>query len=118
MRPALRNDDRGTVTAEFAIVIPAVLVVLGLVIGGVSIAAHRIALVSIVADATRLEARGDTDAAAGVLAQLSDRARIERDTSGQILCLTARDRPGRGPLSVVQIAARSCAALTGMGATA
>ncbi|WP_336660547.1 TadE/TadG family type IV pilus assembly protein [Leucobacter sp. USHLN153] len=115
MLRALSEDERGTVTAEFAIVVPAVLALLGLVIGAVSLAAQRVALVSITAEAARLEARGDTDAAQEVLGRLDANATLKRDTIGGLRCLTVRSRLDGGPLAMLAIEARSCAAPFGAG---
>lgn len=108
----LIRDERGTVTAEFAVVMPAVLVVLGLVIGGVFIAAHRITLVSLAAEVARLEARGDTDRARARLDEAQGAITVQRDRSGSLLCVTLRASPGRGMLSAIAIESRSCAAVS------
>ena len=81
-RASRLGDERGSVTAEFAIVMPAVLVVLGLAIGGILISAHRIALVSLAAQVARLEARGDADLAASALGAWNGSS-VEVDRSRQ-----------------------------------
>ena len=50
------RDERGAVTAEFAIVLPVVVAILGLVIGAITLAAHRMTLVSLSAELARFEA--------------------------------------------------------------
>lgn len=117
MFAALRHDERGTVTAEFAIVVPAVLAVLGLVVGGISLAAHRITLVSVSAEVARFEARGDADLAEDQLAVLGDRVMVDREDVGALLCVTLRSRPAGGPLAHLAVESRSCAARTDAGAT-
>lgn len=116
MLAALRHDDRGTVTAEFAIVVPAVLAVLGLVIGGILLAAHRIALVSVSAEIARFEARGDRDLAEARLDGLGGRVEVEREDDGALHCVTLRSRPAGGLLTHVTITSRSCAARSTEGA--
>lgn len=106
----LVRDERGTVTAEFAVVMPAVLVVLGLVIGGIFIAAHRITLVSLAAEVARLEARGDADRARARLDEAQGAITVQRDRSGPLHCVTLRASPGRGILSGIGIESRACAA--------
>ena len=113
-RPALRHDDRGTATAEFAIVLPAVLVVLGLVIGGVALAAHRIVLVSAAADAARLEARGES--AAPALERLGTGVTIERTTEQGLHCVALAAAPIGGPLSSITVRGASCAAVSDVAA--
>lgn len=116
MFAALRHDERGTVTAEFAIVVPAVLAVLGLVIGGIYLAAHRITLVSVSAQVARLEARGDESRAEEQLDALGSRIVVDREEDGALHCVTLRSHPAGGPLAHVAVESRSCAARTGEGA--
>lgn len=102
-------------TAEFVIVVPIVLVVLALVIGGITVAAHRIALTSAASEVVRLEARGDETEARKRLAQLDDDIEVQRATEGSLLCLTLRARPGSGALSTIAVSARACAATSDVG---
>lgn len=104
----LRDDERGTVTAEFAIVLPAVLVVLGLVIGGILIASHRITLISVAGEAARLEARGDTELARERLASLGDGVEVARYQRGRLECLKLSSRPGGGLLASIVVDAEAC----------
>ncbi|QYM77102.1 TadE family type IV pilus minor pilin [Leucobacter luti] len=103
-------------TAEFAIVLPVVVAVLGLVIGAVTLAAHRITLVSLAGEVARLEARGDTDAARVRLANLSAGTEITRDTRAGLHCVELRAAPMSGLLGGITIGAESCAARSGAGA--
>ena len=105
----LRDDERGSVTAEFAIVLPAVLAVLGVVIGGVFIASHRLVLVDAAAELSRLEARGDERLAAERLARLPGGVAVERSREGPLHCVALSSRPGGGLLSAVTVNARACA---------
>lgn len=109
------RDDRGSVTAEFAVVLPIVLVVLGLVIGGIVISAHRITLTSAAAEVVRLEARGHGDEAAARLARLGGDVTVEREGEGSLLCISLSDRPGAGLLSRIAVQARACAATSDVG---
>lgn len=104
------REDHGVVSAEFAIVLPAVLVVLGLVIGGVMLTAHRVTLVSAAADVARLEARGDLAVAGERLAALPHAASVARSSRGALHCVTLESRPGVGLLSRIPLTATSCAA--------
>lgn len=108
------SDERGAVTAEFAIALPVVLVVLGLVIGGVALSAHRIALVSVAADAVRLEARGE--AATESLKQLGAGVQITRRTEAGLHCIDLASRPVGGLLSVITVRAHACAAVSDVAA--
>lgn len=52
-------NDRGSVTAEFALVLPAVTLVLAIAIGGLGLQVERIGLVGSAAMAARAVARGE-----------------------------------------------------------
>lgn len=60
--PCCLADDRGSVTAEFAIVLPAAVLVLGLCLAALSGAATHIANAAIARDAARSLSRGSADA--------------------------------------------------------
>ena len=111
---ALRDDERVAVTAEFAVALPAVLIVLGLIIGGVSLVTHRLTLTSAAADVSRLEARGDHDLAAARLEALAGPVEVERLETGGLLCVTLRAAPGLGLLRSLGISASACAARSGV----
>ncbi len=84
------RDERGSAAAEFAVALPAALLVLLLTIGAGTAQAQRIALQDAVADAARLIARGDDPARAG---SLVDRATAGATMSvandGDLVCVTA-----------------------------
>lgn len=115
--PALRlrqilRGERGSVTAEFAVVVPAVLVVLGLSIGAVVLAAHRLTLSSAAVELARLEARGDVAAAGARLAALGDGVEVARSRDGPLLCIALAARRGAGALGLIHLGARGCAAVS------
>lgn len=103
-------DDRGAVTAEFAIVLPTALLVLACILSGVLLGAHRVVLTSAAADLSRLEARGDTILADERISQLPTGTRVERGDRGALRCVTLSATPARGLLSAVPISATACAA--------
>jgi hypothetical protein len=106
------RGERGSVTAEFAFVVPAVLVVLGLSVGAIMLSAHRLSLGAAAAEVARLEARGDTAAARLRLASLGD-VGVGRSRDGPLLCVALSARPGAGALRAIEITARGCAAVSG-----
>ncbi|MBP1327016.1 Flp pilus assembly protein TadG [Leucobacter exalbidus] len=108
----LRHDERGTVTAEFAVVVPAVLVVLALVIGGIVIATNRLTLASAAADISRLEARGDTALAEERISQSGAGLTINRERRGALLCITLHAGAQRGLLAALSVSGEGCAAVT------
>lgn len=96
--------------------LPLVMVVLGLVIGGIALAAHRITLVSAAAEAARLEARGDEAAAASRIAALGGGVSVSRSGEGSLHCVVLSSSPGGGALSAIVLSARGCAATSDAGA--
>ncbi|MBN9612823.1 MAG: pilus assembly protein [Actinobacteria bacterium] len=104
-------SERGAVTAEFAVAMPALLAVLLLALGAVLLAGHRVGLTSAAAELARLEARGDAQAAAARLAEFDGEVAVSRSRAGPLLCLTLRAHPGGGALSVIEISAEGCAAV-------
>lgn len=105
------RDERGSVTAEFALTIPVMLLVLGLAVGSVYLAAERVSLVSLAGEVARLEARGDTVLAAARLAEHPE-AGIARTNDGRMLCVTAVSKPAAGVLAVISVSGRGCAAIS------
>lgn len=105
------RDERGAVTAEFAITIPAVLAILGLMLGGIYLSSERVALISLAGDVARLEARGDQALAATRIASALRAPTIMRESDGRVLCVTAIAAPRGGLFSVLNISGRGCAAV-------
>ena len=86
-------DDRGSVAAELAVALPAVLVVLVLGIGALFAASTQVRLQDVAADGARLVARGEPeDRAAGVVAQVAG-ASAAVSWSGELVCVTASASP-------------------------
>lgn len=98
-------DERGAVTAEFAVALPAVVVVLALGVGILGSAAATVRLQHAVTESARLLGRGDADALAGV-ADRGGSASVERQ-DGLVCVAAVAPVPGGLPLSAVT--ARACA---------
>lgn len=109
------KNERGSVTAEFAVTLPAILMVLAIVIGSLSIATHKIVLTSAVFDIARLEARGDLQLLTSRTNELPTGVLITKNVHNNILCVSATQNPGRGILSVIKIEARGCAVISAGG---
>ncbi|MEN2740370.1 TadE family type IV pilus minor pilin [Microbacterium sp. X-17] len=110
----LRGDDRGSVTAEFAVVLPAVLVVLLIGVGALSAAGRAVQLQDAAADAARLAGRGEADAAAATVARAVPGARAAVEMRGDLVCVTATvAAPVLPLLSVLPPLAASACALAG-----
>jgi hypothetical protein len=102
--------DRGSVTAEFVVLVPAVLVVLACCLGGLSLAAEQLRLQDAAAQAARSAARGGGVAVAGSLVPDASVARHDR---GGLVCVTVSASGGLGVLGAIGLDASSCALSAG-----
>ena len=81
------SAERGSVTAEFAAALPAVLVVLACCLGAVQVVGQQVRITDAAADIARLLARGDSAApAAGLLAAVGPGAALAQDRQGEFVC--------------------------------
>ncbi|WP_345752027.1 TadE family type IV pilus minor pilin [Microbacterium rhizophilus] len=81
--------ERGSVAAELAVALPAVMVVVALGIGGLLAASTQVRLQDAAADGARLVARGEPEgSAAGVVAQVRG-AGASVAWRGDLVCVTA-----------------------------
>jgi len=101
-----RSEDRGSVTAEFAAVVPAVLLVLACCLAGLQLAGQQVRLQDAAAATARALARGDPAPAIGGAA-------IATRVDGALLCarLTAASI---APLLPLELSAQSCALAGGL----
>lgn len=105
VRSPSRGDD-GSVTAEFAIVMPAIVFVLALCLSALGIAGHQVRVVDAAAMAARTLGRGETTAvASAVVARLVPGAVLARLRNGDLECATVSSTV---PLGLV-LTATSCA---------
>lgn len=105
----MRGDDRGSATAEFAVVVPAVVLVIALTAGCLAAAGRQVRLEQGAAQAARLAARGEpADRVAGIVAAVAGGAVDGVSDDGDLVCVSA-SAPTRLPLPVPPLRARSCA---------
>jgi len=110
-RPQL-GDDCGSVVAEFAVALPAVVLVLALAAGALGSGIRQIRLQDAAADAARLVARGETSGRAqGMLADAVSGADAEISARGDLVCVDASAPAGLGILTVHAV---SCALAGGL----
>ena len=102
-------DDHGSVAAEFAVVLPAVVLVLLLTAGALGASARQVRLQDAAADAARLVARDEPAARAqtAVAAAVSG-GMASIAYRGDLVCVTATAATGV-PLLPMQLTASSCA---------
>lgn len=99
-------------TAEFAIVVSAALVVLALCIGALHVTALKIRVTDAAADAARTLARGDdVDLAASRVSALVPGASLSVSASGEFTCATVSIAASVVPVTV---SARGCALAGGL----
>ncbi|MEF2978728.1 TadE family type IV pilus minor pilin [Subtercola sp. YIM 133946] len=115
VRGALRSalaDDSGTVTAEFAVALPAAVVVFALAVGAVQASALQVRVVDAASVAARTLGRG---AAAGEadarVAQLVGAHTLSTSADGDFVCVTVTAPIAFAALAAagVDVSARSCA---------
>lgn len=104
---AVLRDTRGSVTAEFAVTLPAVVAIVALCIGGISLATYQLRLTSAVATIARAEARGEN--VSDTAAILPPGSSVTRRTVAGMLCVELTARPGVGVLEVIRLRSEACA---------
>lgn len=103
MKPG-RFDDRGAVTAEFAVALPAIVLVLALGLGALATGMTAVRLQQAVAESARLLGRGDDGRARAVMAQVG--ATFSVDRADALVCVEASVS---APVLIDRLSARSCA---------
>ena len=112
--PAALRGERGSVAAELAVALPAVLLALMLGVGALGAAATQVALQDAAADAARLLGRGESAArAAAAVAAVEGATMSSRDGAG-LVCVTAAAQARIGRLISIPLRADSCALAGGL----
>jgi Flp pilus assembly protein TadG len=106
------GGDRGSVTAEFAVALPAVVIVVALSVTALAAGARQVRLQDAAADAARLIARGEDDGrAAEVVAAAVGGSDMSVAHPGDLVCVVATAPAGIPGLT---LSARSCALAGGL----
>lgn len=116
-RDRRRHGQAGSVTAEFAVVLPVVVLVLAGCLGAVQVASQQVRLFDAAADAARTLARGDPVAlAAQRVNRMLPTAEMATSRSGDFVCAELSAPAGAGPLALagLRIRASSCALAGGL----
>ncbi|WP_244961777.1 TadE family type IV pilus minor pilin [Clavibacter zhangzhiyongii] len=106
------GGDRGAAAAELAVVLPAVVLVLGFCLGAVQTVGQQVMLTSAAEEAARSLGRGeDAGTASGRIAGAAGDATMAVDRSGHAVCvrLTAPSRFGPAGAAGITVSARGCA---------
>jgi len=109
------DAERGSVAAELALALPAVLLTLLLGAGALGAGARQVSLQDAVADAARLLGRGESSAIAhaAVTASVSD-ADVSSELRGDLSCVSARADVVIGRFIRIPLTASSCALSGGL----
>lgn len=104
--PRSLRSARGSVTAEFAALVPAVLLVLAFAMGAVEVVVQQARLTDAAADAARSLARGDSrELAAEHVAEAIGATALSVSHSGDYVCLTLA-QSAAGPVAVTGLTVR------------
>lgn len=108
----LRPDrEAGSVVAEFAVALPAVVLVLAFGVGALSIGARHVRLQDAVADAARLSARGEPEQRVrGAVGEAVAEASVAVAPKGDLVCVTA----SAPALFGLRVSATGCALAGGL----
>lgn len=106
--------DRGAVSAELAVVLPVVVVILATCLGAVRVAVEQVRVADAAALAARSLARGDgAGSATAVVTHVSGARLSGTSRSGDIVCATTEEQVALlGSLGVIPVRVRSCALTT------
>ncbi|TFC86800.1 hypothetical protein E3T24_06170 [Cryobacterium sp. TmT2-59] len=117
-RPVPRHTgERGSVTAEFATVVPAVLLVLACCLGAVQVVGQQVRLTDAAAGAARSLARGDsTDRAAGLVDRAVPGTSLTSERRGEFVCVRLSVPSAFSPFAAfgLTLTAGSCALAGGL----
>lgn len=105
----MTDGEGGGVTVEFALVLPAVVLVVASGVAALGIGAQAIRLADAAAVVARAEGRGDPGSGAAAAARLAPGADLSVDR-GDLVCVRLDQDASFGPLrGVVPLSSRSCA---------
>lgn len=102
------QGDAGAITAEFAVVLPAVVLVLAGAVGALQLGAEQLRLQGATAGAARLLARGDQGATA-LVARIDPDARLLVRSSDSLVCADSTAPARMGILVGLTLRASACA---------
>lgn len=116
-RSSVGNAERGSVTAEFAAVAPAIAIVLALCLGAIQAVTHQLRLADAAAGSARALGRGDDVATVVARARITvGDASLSSERQGEFVCVHLRSPCPPGPFGALglTVEARSCALAGGL----
>lgn len=106
------DGERGTVTAEFAVVLTGVLTVLALCVSAIVVIGQQVALTSLASSGARMLARGEDEGAVrAAVSAAQPGTSFARSSDGSFVCLRLERAARLGPSSIgaIALSARACA---------
>ena len=116
-RIAAESHEHGSAAAEFAVAIPAVVLVLACCLSAIQVASQQVRLTDAAADAARTLARGDpVGVATDRVHRIDASAVLNTSTTGDFVCVQLSSPAGFGPaaLAGVRVRASGCALAGGV----
>lgn len=96
---ASHNNELGSITAEFALTLPAIALVLSITLGATSLQLQRLELISLAASTSRALARGETvDLVETLKNQFGSGFDVTSEVSEDLICATASTTATLGSL--------------------
>lgn len=111
------TSERGSVTAEFAVVAPAIVLVLALCLGALHAVTQQLRIADAAADAARALGRGDAVETVAARARTAiGEVTLSVASDGDFICARLRSPGPAGPFGVLglTLAGRSCALAGGL----
>jgi len=108
--PTALTPDDGTITAEFAVVVPAVVLVLAMGLSALQVGVLHLRAADAAADGARSLGRGDDQGtAAARVARVLPGATMSSASDGDLVCVEVEASPGSGLAALMPVSASSCA---------
>ena len=102
------RGDRGSVTAEFAVALPAVVLLLGLALAALQLVGEQLRLQSAVTDAARVLGRGEALSQSG-FGEAVPGASVAVSRHDGLVCARSQTPAALGVLAGIQLTAAACA---------
>lgn len=102
--------EHGTITAEFAVVVPAVVLVLAMGLSALQVGVLQLRAADAAADGARSLGRGDdAGTAAARVARVLPGASLSSSSDGDLVCVQVDAAAGSGIAALVPVSASACA---------
>ncbi len=107
------DDERGSATVEFAMTMPALILVVSFVAASLGVTSQSVRLADAAAVVARQPARGDRGSGGPTLARLAPGAAVSESVTADLVCVDLRRQVRLGLVGEVALASRSCAPRAG-----